>query len=145
MFNTFLKLGKTVYRNEVLLLMIKTTCHVSHVKSHMSRVTCHMSLFNLSQTKEIVTCNYYIIFTIPYVPCVPCPMSGVTYHLSCVACPMSQNLVIFFTKCLSLVGIGSLINRAYAAYLFVIVIKNSIKKCGYPITFLCVQWPVLGH
>ena len=70
----------------------------------MSHVTCH---FTASPTPyKLETCNFHIIFTIPYVSSVTfqvshvrCHMSGVTCHLSCVMCHVSQFLV--FSKWLS--------------------------------------------
>ena len=84
---------------------------------HMSRVRCHMSLFNLSQTVRARDLQFS--HNIHYTLCVQCHMSGDTYqvshvrcHMSCVMCHVSCvmchvscvicNIYIFFcTKWLS--------------------------------------------
>ena len=48
--------------------------------------TCHMSLFNLSQTERARDLQF--THNIPYTRCVQCHMSGVTYQLSHVRCYM---------------------------------------------------------
>ena len=71
------------------------TCHISHVRCQVTGDRCHMS-------------------------CVRCLMWRVMCQVSCVMCSMSHvffSLFLFFPffsdKVVELVGIGSVINRAY--------------------------------
>ena len=85
--------------------------HLSCVTCNFSSVTCHFVTF--PKLKELETCNFNIIFTMPYVSSVKCQvshirchMSSVTCLLSCVMCHLSCVMchmlyIYFFTKWLS--------------------------------------------
>ena len=94
------------------------------VMCHMSHVLCLVS-HNTFQPFPNHKSNFRKIFTIPYVSCVLCQMSGVTCplwrvtcHLWHVTCHVTQffgfiYIYIFFYKLMELVGEWSVINGAY--------------------------------
>ena len=75
------------------MMYLETTCHVSHVMNHMSRVMCHMSLFNLSETVRARDLQFS--HDINITQCVMCPVSHVRYHMSLAIFFLYEALFIF--------------------------------------------------
>ena len=119
---------------------------------HMSRVRCHMSLFNLSQT--VIARDLQFSHNIHYSLCVQCHMSGVTYqvshvrchmslfmcHVPCVMCYVSFVIYIFFTKWLSWLVEALLSKGPTPSILFYFFITNALIPNIYSSRLVVVRF-----
>ena len=80
----------------VYMMDLETTCHVS-------RVMCHMSLFNLSQTIRPRALQFS--HNIHHNLCVMCSVSHVRWHMSFAMCHMSHVLCHIFLF-LQIIGVS---------------------------------------
>ena len=81
---------------------------------HMSRVRCHMSLFNLSHTVRARDLQFS--HNIHSTLCVQYHMSGVTYQVSHVGCHML--LVICHMSCVMCHVLSVMCYVSYVIYIF---------------------------